>query len=166
MDKPFLIRPAVLGDASEIVRLVSALAAFIGDAAQATVTEEALGAAWQEPHARWRGFVGEDANGRMVGACLYSFIFSTWRGKPGLYIIDLFVEPDTRGTGLGRDLLAAAARDGRDNGCGFIRLEVDHDNPVAAGFYLKLGFSETTRNRTFSIAADAFQALARTAPKA
>jgi len=76
-----------------------------------------------------------------VGLCLYTYAFSGWRGRPGLFVEDLYVAPPERGTGLGRALLAAAL--GREAGkdCAFVKLHVDRDNEGALGFYGRLGFT-------------------------
>ena len=92
--------------------------------------------------------------------CLYSVQFSTWIGAPGLYVIDIFVLPGFRGGQLGRKLLAAAARHGRELGCRFIRLDVDHRNSGAEKFYAQLGFSKRAGDSIFVLKAEGFDALA------
>lgn len=77
---------------------------------------------------------------RHVGLCLYTYAFSGWRGRPGIYVQDLYVAPSERGSGLGRALLAAAIGREAPNGCSFIRLGVDKANAGAIGFYARLGF--------------------------
>jgi GNAT superfamily N-acetyltransferase len=77
---------------------------------------------------------------RPVGLCLYTYAFSGWRGRPGLFLEDLFVDPSERGSGLGRTLLAAALRREAANGCAFVKLEVDRQNTDAIAFYGRLGF--------------------------
>jgi len=75
-----------------------------------------------------------------VGCCLYSYMFSGWRGKPGLFIQDLFVEQSERGNGLGKSLLQALIDRESENDCSFIQLEVEKNNKSGQGFYQKLGF--------------------------
>jgi ribosomal protein S18 acetylase RimI-like enzyme len=157
------IRACRIPDYPRIVEMVRDLADHIGNRELATVTVKGLTAAAHAVGPTWRGIAAETVEGRLVGVCLYSIIFSTWRGMAGLYVIDLFVDPKERGAGIGHALLAAAARDGAATGCGFIRLEVDVANPQAAGFYERLGFTESLRNRTFTIAGDSFATLAGTA---
>lgn len=79
-------------------------------------------------------------DGGAVGLCLYTYAFSGWRGRPGIYVQDLYVAPSERGGGLGRALLAAAIGREAPKGCSFIRLGVDKANAGAIGFYARLGF--------------------------
>ena len=155
---PVTIRAAGQADAAAIVGLVRALAAHVGDASQATVTAQAMAEAGGGDHPLWRGMVAE-AGGTLVGICLYSILYSTWVGGPGLYVIDLFVVPEFRAGQLGRRLLAATARQGRDHGCRFVRLEVDHRNSAAEGFYERLGFQKRTGDTIFMLKGDGFAAL-------
>jgi len=76
---------------------------------------------------------------RPVGMAIYYPDFSTHRGEPGVYIQDIWVEPKTRGHGLGRKLMAAAMAQ-QDWGAAYVVLGVSPDNITAAGFYERLGF--------------------------
>jgi GNAT superfamily N-acetyltransferase len=80
-------------------------------------------------------------DGRYVGLCLYTYAFSSYRGRPGVFVQDLYVEPSERGSGLGRALLAAAFRREAANGCTFAKLEVHRVNASAIAFYQRLGFA-------------------------
>ena len=80
-------------------------------------------------------FEGEEA----VGFAVYFFNFSTWLGRPGLYLEDLFVKPETRGRGYGRALLIHLAKIARDHGCGRMEWAVLDWNEPAIQFYRKLG---------------------------
>lgn len=79
-------------------------------------------------------------DGRFVGLCLYTYAFSSYRGRPGVFVQDLYVEPSQRGTGLGRALLVAALRREAANGCTYAKLEVHRVNSGAIAFYRHLGF--------------------------
>ena len=83
-----------------------------------------------------------EADGAVVGAVVFSPFFSTVRGGAGAYVSDLWVSEATRGSGLGRRLLAAA-RDaaGAEWGARFLKLAVYLDNPRARAFYIRLGFA-------------------------
>ena len=74
-----------------------------------------------------------------VGFAVYFFNFSTWLGRPGLYLEDLFVKPETRGRGYGRVLLIHLAKIARDHGCGRMEWAVLNWNEPAIQFYRKLG---------------------------
>lgn len=94
-----------------------------------------------------------------VGLCLYTYAFSGWRGRPGLFVEDLYVEPSERGTGLGRALLAAALRREADKDCTFVKLHVDRDNEGALGFYRRLGFAAEEQDHTLTIEGAGMAAL-------
>ncbi len=81
-------------------------------------------------------FEGEEA----VGLALYFFEFSTWRGRPGVYVQDMYVAPQMRGRGLGRDLMEAVMRRSRERGGSYVKLAVYDGNEQAIGFYRSLGF--------------------------
>jgi ribosomal protein S18 acetylase RimI-like enzyme len=88
-----------------------------------------------------------EEDGRLIGACLGLMTFSTWRGAPGLYVVDLFVLPEARGRNVGLDLLRCSARRFAKRGAEFIKLEVDETNTGAERFYARLGFTKKTEDR-------------------
>jgi ribosomal protein S18 acetylase RimI-like enzyme len=90
--------------------------------------------------------VAED-DGRLLGACLGLMTYSTWRGARGLYIVDLFVEPEARGHNIGLRLLRLSASRAFARGARFIKLEVDETNTGAGRFYARLGFTKKTGDR-------------------
>lgn len=153
------LRAARPGDESAIVDMVRGLAAHAGDAALAKVTPEGLHDALHGAQSCLSALVAE-TSGAIVGICLYSRIFSTWRGVPGFYVIDLYVAPEARGGRIGEQLLARLAADGRAKGYGFLRLDVDHQNIGAHRFYKRLGFGHVERDQSYAIGGDAFTALA------
>ncbi len=77
--------------------------------------------------------------GRAVGFALYFFTFSTFRGRPTLYLEDLFVFPEERGNGAGRALLRELARIAARRGCGRMEWAVLDWNTPSIRFYRKLG---------------------------
>jgi ribosomal protein S18 acetylase RimI-like enzyme len=79
-------------------------------------------------------------DGMPVGLALFFFEFSTWRGRPGVYVQDLYVAAEMRGTGLGRRLLAAVAERAAQRNVTYMRLSVHAENEDGAGFYERLGF--------------------------
>lgn len=157
-----VIRPAVPGDEVAIVGLVRGLAAHVGDEGLARVTPEALRLAMHGEGRCIEGLIA-DVDGVVAGICLYSRIFSTWRGVPGFYVIDLFVEARRRSEGIGERLLQRLAAQGAAAGYGFLRLDVDHQNLGAQRFYRRLGFDHVERDRSYAIGGEAFRALAAAA---
>lgn len=96
---------------------------------------------------------------KAVGLVLYFYEFSTWRGRPGVYIQDLYVADDLRGTGLGRQLLAAVAKRAAAEQARYMRLSVDVGNDEGLGFYGRLGFS-APNEQTLVLEGEHFEGLA------
>lgn len=86
-----------------------------------------------------------EADGAYAGMSLFFRSFSTWLGRPGVYVQDLYVEEAFRGLGVGRKLLRRVAAIVRDRGGVYMRLSVDTGNLVAQDFYtrLEIGLSDT-----------------------
>ena len=101
-------------------------------------------------------FIGEEP----VGFALFFSIFSTFRGRPGLFLEDLFVDPAHRGKGIGTALLAALAKLAQERGC--IRLEwwVLKWNQPAVGFYRRLGATEVDEWGVYRLEGEALSSLA------
>ena len=102
-------------------------------------------------------------NGVAVGLCLYGLVFSTWRGEPGVYVIDLFVDESVRGLGLGPRLLRVAAQAGMARGATHLRLSVDRQNEGAKRFYERIGMTWRKDEHIYQIGGDDFAALAEAA---
>jgi GNAT superfamily N-acetyltransferase len=132
------IRPARPGDEADILRLIRALAAFERepDAVQATV--EDLRAHLFADAPRVFAHVAEQ-EGRVIGIAIWFLTFSTWTGRHGIYLEDLFVDPAARGGGIARDLVRALAAEARERGCARIEWAVLDWNDLAKGFYRRLG---------------------------
>jgi ribosomal protein S18 acetylase RimI-like enzyme len=86
-----------------------------------------------------------EADGVPAGMCLFFRSFSTWFGRPGVYVQDLYVDEAFRSLGVGRKLLRRVAAISRDRGGVYMRLSVDTENFVAQDFYarLEIGLSDT-----------------------
>ena len=91
---------------------------------------------------------------RILGACLGLMTYSTWRGAPGLYIVDLFVGAESRGRNIGLRLLRQSAVRAAEKGARFVKLEVDRGNDGAARFYTRIGFGEKAGDRLFILEQD------------
>ena len=78
-------------------------------------------------------------SGHPVGYAIYFFTYSSFVGLPGLYLEDLFIVPESRGSGVGRQLLANVANKAIENGCVRMEWAVLNWNEPAIGFYKKLG---------------------------
>src|SRR6476660_8130207 len=137
-ERSFQIRDATVADVPIILQLVRDLATYERAPNDVFATEEDLrevlfGA---EPAAK---VLIAFENAAPVGFAIYFFNFSTWLGRPGLYLEDLFVRPAVRGKGYGRALLARLAQIAQERRCGRMEWAVLDWNQPAIGFYKKLG---------------------------
>lgn len=105
-----------------------------------------------------------EQEGRAVGFALFFPNYSTWEGRPGLYVEDLFVAEDARGSGAGRALLAALARIARDRDWRRIDLSVLDWNPARA-FYEAHAMGHQSEWLPYRMEADAIARLAEDAPE-
>lgn len=99
-------------------------------------------------------------NAEPVGFAVYFFNFSTWLGRAGLYLEDLFVRPELRGKGYGRALLIRLAQIAHERGCGRMEWAVLDWNEPAIGFYKKLGAKPMDEWTVFRLERDGITQLA------
>jgi GNAT superfamily N-acetyltransferase len=153
------IRPAVAADAAAIHAMLLAIAATTGETDQIASTPDDLARHGFGAAPAFRALIAE-ADGTPVGLCLSFTTFSSWRGRLGLYVQDLYVDPALRGGGLGRRLLAAAAAEAARLGATHMRLSVDAGNAAAEAFYRRVGFAAAGHERIQVLDGAAFAALA------
>ena len=101
------------------------------------------------------------AKGEPVGFAVYFYNFSTWLGRPGLYLEDLFVRPAVRGKGYGRALLERLAQIAQERGCGRMEWAVLDWNDPAIQFYRKLGAEPMNEWTVFRLTQDGIAKLAK-----
>jgi len=160
-----LIRPARPADIGVIHALIRDLAAYERGLDQVTATEDDLRAALLAPQPSLFAHVAE-ADGQVVGFALWFINYSTWAGRHGIYLEDLYVTPEQRGHGHGRALLAELARICVQRG--YRRLEwwvLDWNTP-ARGFYASLGATAMDAWTVNRLAGPALAALASLTPPA
>lgn len=145
------VRPMRADEAEVVASMVRGLAVHIGTDFVPALTGDTLRAA-----ADLIDVVVADDGGRLAGACLGLMTFSTWRGAPGLYVVDLFVLPEERGRNVGLELLRCSARRFAARGARFIKLEVDETNTGAERFYARLGFNKKAEDRLHILEQDRF----------
>ncbi len=139
------IRTAGRADAARLNDALAKLSEDLGD--DHLATDETLAAACSGEGSAVRAVLAETGED-IVGAALYSPVFSTRRGAAGLYVSDLWVASHRRGDRLGKRLLQEAARDaGVRWDARFLRLAVYHDNIRARRFYERIGFTEEIEER-------------------
>jgi GNAT superfamily N-acetyltransferase len=131
------IRPATRADAPTIASLVRELADYEKLLDEAKATPEDFLRELDSPNPVIRVLIAE-WNGQPAGFALYFFNFSTFVGRPGLYLEDLFVRPAQRQHGIGRALLRALARIAEERGCGRMEWAVLDWNEPALRFYKSL----------------------------
>lgn len=159
----FALRPAQAGDEGEILRLIRALADYEKLAHEVVATEADLrrtlfGAA---PEAEC---LLAEVEGRCVGMALYFPNYSTFRGRAGIHLEDLFVEPAMRGRGIGKGLLAAVARIAVERGCPRYEWSVLDWNTPSIEFYKALGAVGLDDWTIFRLDESALAAVAAQAP--
>ncbi|MDW6021461.1 GNAT family N-acetyltransferase [Mesorhizobium sp. BAC0120] len=159
MTRTVTIRPATPADAAAIHAAILAMGEHLGLAHKIDSTPADLARHGLAPGRAFEGLIAE-IGGEFAGMCLFFRSFSTWRGCPGIYIQDLYVEPRFRGERVGERLVRRAAAQARDRGAGYLRLAVDADNFAAQGFYERLGIAHYEADRIHAAYGEAFEALA------
>jgi GNAT superfamily N-acetyltransferase len=133
-----MIRPATPADVPTIARLIRALAEY-EKLLDRVVLEEADLHAHLFGNPRYAEVLLAEEGGRVVGFALFFHNYSTFRGKPGIYLEDLFVEPEHRGKGHGKALLRALAKLAVERGCCRVEWSVLNWNTPSIEFYKSLG---------------------------
>lgn len=154
------LRPAQPADCAEILRLIEALAEYEKLRDHCFATVESLSQHLFSPQPRAHVILAE-WSGRVVGFALFFHTFSTFLARPGIYLEDLFVEPQHRGKGIGKALLIELARRAEAEGCGRLEWSVLNWNQPAIDFYESLGAKPLSDWTMYRLTADAISALAR-----
>ena len=155
-----LIRPALAADAATILRFIRELAEFEKEPDAVEVTEDVLRAQLEAVAPPFECVLAEVADAP-VGFALFFPTYSTWRGKAGMWLEDLYVTPDARGHGVGRALLSHLAGICVDRGYARFEWSVLDWNVDAIAFYRSVGAvpqDEWTRQR---LTGEALRRLAR-----
>jgi GNAT superfamily N-acetyltransferase len=156
-DTPFAIRAAEPRDLAPIVRLIGRLAEFEHLEHLMQATPEKLAPHLFGPRPAAEALV-VDSGEQVVGFALFFTNFSTFLAKPGLYLEDLFVEPELRGRGIGQALLTRLAELAAERGCGRFEWSVLDWNVNAIRFYERMGATVMPDWRICRIAGDTLAA--------
>jgi ribosomal protein S18 acetylase RimI-like enzyme len=154
-----VVRSATPADAPIIVQLIRELAAYEKEplasvkATEADILRDGFG-----PQRRFESLLVE-VEGRAAGFALFFHNYSTWEGRAGIYVEDIFVSEWARGRSIGRRLLAEIAAIAEARGCRRVDLSVLHWNPARA-FYERIGFVEMSTWRPYRLKDEAFASLA------
>ena len=154
------IERATEGDVPLILRLIKALAEYERMSDEVIATEDGLRRTLFGPHPAAEVLVGY-AGDEPAGFALFFHNYSTFLGKPGLYLEDLFVVPTFRGRGYGKALLVHLAKLAVERDCGRFEWSVLDWNEPAIGFYKKLGARPMDGWTIFRVTGDALHTLAK-----
>ncbi|MEY3018944.1 MAG: hypothetical protein RL336_2079 [Pseudomonadota bacterium] len=154
------IRRAQPSDVATILGFIRQLAIYEKAEHEVVASAEQTHAALFGEHAHCEAMIAENM-GTPIGFALYFFNYSTWLGRPGLYLEDLFVTPDSRGLGAGKALLKSLAKVAVERGCGRFEWSVLDWNTPAIDFYESLGAEPQSEWTIYRVTGDALQALAK-----
>lgn len=138
MSDALQIRPATEDDVPLILRFIRELAEYERLAHTVVATEESLRATlFGNP--RFAEVLIAESGGEAAGFALFFHNYSTFLAKPGFYLEDLYVRPELRGRGIGKQLLSRLAKLARERNCGRLEWAVLNWNESAIRFYESLG---------------------------
>lgn len=153
------IRPAEVADVPAIATLIRGLARYEKLEHEVVLTHDLLEAGLFGPRPYAEALLAE-ADGLPVGFALFFHNFSTFLARPGIYLEDLFVLPDHRGSGVGRALLTRLAGLAVERGCGRLEWAVLDWNVDAVAFYERLGAKPNSDWTVYRLAGEALTGLA------
>ncbi len=153
------IRTATEADVPQILTFIRALAAYEREPDAVTATEAGLLHDGFGPNPFYQCLMAEQ-DGRPAGFALFFFNYSTWKGCPGIYLEDIFVQPEFRGLGIGKALLQQVAAVAVQKGCPRLQWEVLDWNTPAIDFYRAMGAEFLDEWRNVRVSGDALQRLA------
>ena len=153
------IRGANEDDVPLILTLMKELAEYERLSHEVVATEESL-RRWLFGEQRVAEVLIGNHEGEPAGFALFFHSFSTFLGRPGIYLEDLYVRPQFRGAGIGRALLVYLAKLARERGCGRLEWSVLDWNEPAIGFYKRLGASPLSGWTVYRVAGEPLDDLA------
>ncbi|MFJ4065814.1 GNAT family N-acetyltransferase [Pseudomonas sp. NPDC089996] len=132
------IRPAVRSDAAQILAYITELAEYERARHEVVATLADIEHSLFDEGSTVHSLICE-REGQPIGFAVYFYNYSTWQGRNGIYLEDLYITPEQRGGGAGRDVLRFIAREAVAKGCGRFEWSVLDWNAPAVGFYRSLG---------------------------
>jgi ribosomal protein S18 acetylase RimI-like enzyme len=150
------IRPMQRGEEDEAARLICKMPKDIGLDFVPLLTGDSLRANSDVAKVT----IAEEA-GSMLGVCLWTLAFSSWRGAKGIYISDLYVQPEARGRKIGEALLQEVVKQADQVGAKYVKMEVDENNLGAQRFYERLGFVNKPEDRFYVLEPAEFAKMAK-----
>ena len=163
MATDYHVKQATPADVPTILRMARGLAEYERMPAAVTATEEDLHRTlFQEPR-RAEAAIGY-CDGKPAGIVVYFHTYSTFLGRPGIYLEDIYVDESHRGRGLGRVLMQYVARIAVERGCARFEWAVLDWNSPAIGFYEKLGARPQSDWTVYRLSGEALAQLAAQGP--
>lgn len=156
-----MLRPATEADLDTIIELIHALAEYEREPDAVHLERDVLRGHIFGPKPYAEVILAETDAGASAGFALFFHNFSTWEGKPGIYLEDLFVRPEYRGHGYGKALLVELARLAVERDCARLEWAVLDWNEPSIQFYRALGAVPMDEWTTYRVTAEALQDLAR-----
>jgi GNAT superfamily N-acetyltransferase len=153
------IRPAAIGDVPLILTFIRGLAEYERLSHEVVATEETLRESLFGPRRTAEVILGYSGD-EPVGFAVFFHNYSTFLGRPGIYLEDLFVKPEMRGRGFGKALLVHLARLAKERGCGRLEWSVLDWNEPSIQFYKGLGAVPLNDWTIFRVTGDALNRLA------
>ena len=153
------IRPAEPSDIPQILQFVHELAVYEKEPDAVEATEDDMQRALFGDGANVFGLIAE-LDATPVGFAVYFFNFSTWLGRNGIYLEDLYVRPETRGNGVGKALLQELAKIAVAKNCGRVEWSVRNWNEPAIQFYRSIGAGPQDEWTVYRLTGEALQSFA------
>jgi len=135
---PLHIRPARREDAARILAFITELADYERARHEVIASVEDVERTLFDVGAKAKSLICE-RDGQAIGYAVYFYSYSTWLGRNGIYLEDLYITPEQRGGGAGKTLLRHIAQEACDNDCGRLEWSVLDWNEPAIQFYRSLG---------------------------
>ncbi|WP_028633931.1 MULTISPECIES: GNAT family N-acetyltransferase [Pseudomonas] len=155
-----VIRPAVRTDAQQILTFITELAAYERARHEVLATLQDIERSLFDEHSTVQCLIGE-RDGRAIGFAVYFQSYSTWLGRSGIYLEDLYITPDQRGDGAGKQMLRYIAREAVAHGWGRLEWSVLDWNEPAIKFYESLGAQPQDEWVRYRLEGEQLQAFAR-----
>jgi GNAT superfamily N-acetyltransferase len=153
------IRPATREDVPQLLTFIRELADYEKKRHKCLTTEDDLLRDGFGPGAKFRSLIAE-WNGEAAGYAVFFYFYSTFQGRPALFLEDLYVPDRLRGKGIGKALLAAVAKLAIEEKCFGMRWEVLDWNTPAIEFYKRLGADFLDERRAVALVGDALRRVA------
>ncbi|RWU19197.1 GNAT family N-acetyltransferase [Pseudomonas alkylphenolica] len=153
------IRPARRDDAAQILAFITELAEYERARHEVIASLEDIQRTLFDEGAKASSLICE-RDGQAIGYAVYFYSYSTWLGRNGIYLEDLYITPEQRGSGAGKQLLRHIAVEACENGCGRLEWSVLDWNEPAIQFYRSIGAAPQDEWVRYRLEGDTLKAFA------